>query len=158
MQRNKTDKSDACLIADFCLTQQPSLWLPPTPAVAELQALSRRIEVLEEMLQAEKNRLPMAPAKTKPSIQRMIQPLAQESTDLDSSINDHRDQNPGLKAQPELLQSIPGIGEKTARLLLSEMDFSRYESAREVAAYAGVSPKKRESGSSLQQTNLCKLG
>lgn len=158
MQRNKTDKADARLIADFCRTQQPPLWSPPTPAVADLQALTRRIEVLEEMLQAETNRLPMSAAKTQASIQRMIETLAQEIADLRAEINDHLDQNPDLKEQQELLQSIPGIGEKTAQLLLSEIDFSRYESARQVAAYAGVTPKKRESGSSLQQTNLSKLG
>lgn len=158
MLRNKTDKTDARLIADFCLTQNPPLWLPPTPAVAELQALTRRIEVLEEMLQAEKNRLPLAPPKTNPSIARMIQTLAQEIADLQASINDHLDQNPDLKQQQELLQSIPGIGEKTAQLLLSEIEFSRYQSAREVAAFAGVTPKKKESGSSLHQTRLSKLG
>ena len=158
MQRNKTDKSDARLIADFCLTQNPPPWLPPTPAVAELQALTRRIEVLEEMLQAEKNRLPIAPPKTQPSVARMIQTLEQEIADLRASINDHIDQNPDLKRQHELLQSIPGIGEKTAQLLLSEIEFSRYQSAREVAAFAGVTPKKKESGSSLKQTNLSKLG
>lgn len=158
MQRNKTDKSDARLIADFCWTQNPPLWLPPTPAVGELQALTRRIEVLEEMLQAEKNRLPTSPPKTQPSISRMIQTLEQEIADLRADINDHLDQNPDLKAQQELLQSIPGIGEKTAQLLLSEIEFSRYQSAREVAAFAGVTPKKKESGSSLKQSNLSKLG
>ena len=158
MQRNKTDKSDARLIADFCSTQTLALWVPPTPAVAELQALTRRIEVLEDMLQAEKNRLPISPAKTKPSIERMIQTLKQEIADLQASINDHLDQNPDLKAQEELLQTIPGIGAKTAQLLLSEIEFSRYASAREVAAFAGVTPKKKESGSSLKQTNLSKMG
>jgi transposase len=158
MQRNKTDKADARLIADFCRTQQPPLWAPPTPAVGELQALTRRLEVLEEMLQAEKNRLAVSPLKTQASIQRMIHALEQEIAELEASINDHLDQNPDLKAQQELLESIPGIGEKTARLLLSEIDFSRYESARQVAAFAGVTPKKKESGSSLKQTNLSKLG
>ena len=158
LQRNKTDKADARLIADFCLTQKPPLWAPPTPAVAELQALTRRIEVLQEMLQAEKNRLEVSPAKTKPSIARMIHTLEQEIADLEASIDDHLDQNPDLKQQQELLQSIPGIGEKTAQLLLSEIDFSRYASAREVAAFAGVTPKKKESGSSLKQTNLSKIG
>lgn len=158
MQRNKTDKADARLIADFCLTQKPPRWAPPTPAVGELQALTRRIEVLQEMLQAEKNRLEMAPPKTQASIQRMIQTLEQEIADLQTSINDHLDQNPDLKAQQDLLESIPGIGEKTAQLLLSEIEFSRYASAREVAAFAGVSPKRKESGSSLKQTNLSKMG
>jgi transposase len=158
MQRNKTDQADARLIADFCATQNPPLWLPPTPVVAELQAYTRRIEVLEEMLQAEKNRLPISPPKTKPSIERMIQTLEQEIADLQASIDDHLDQNPELKEQQKLLQSIPGIGEKTAQLLLSEIEFSRYESARQVAAYAGVTPKKKDSGSSLKQTNLSKMG
>ena len=35
---------------------------------------------------------------------------------------------------------------------------SRYDSARQIAAYAGVTPKKSESGTSLKQTKLSKLG
>ena len=31
LQRNKTDKLDAALIADFCRTQQSPLWMPPDP-------------------------------------------------------------------------------------------------------------------------------
>jgi transposase len=158
MQRNKTDKADARLIADFCQKQNPPLWQPPSPAFAELQALTRRLEVVEEMLQMEHNRLPVTPTKTKPSVQRMIQSLEQEIEELKHSINDHLDQNPQLKEQSRLLQSIPGIGEKTAQFLLSEIDFSRYASAREVAAYAGVTPKRQESGTSLKVTNLSKLG
>jgi transposase len=158
MQRNKTDKADALLIANFCQQQNPPLWQPPSPAFAELQALTRRIEVLEEMLQAEKNRLEVSPPKTKPSVQRIIGTLEQEIEELKQSINDHLDENPELKEQSRLLQTIPGIGEKTAQFLLSEIEFNRYESARAVAAYAGVTPKKKQSGTSLKTTNLSKLG
>jgi transposase len=158
MQRNKTDKADARLIATFCQKQNPPLWQPPSPAFAELQAITRRIEVLEEMLQAEKNRLQVTPLKTKASVQRMIQSLEQEIQELQQSINDHLDENPDLKEQSQLLQSIPGIGEKTAQFLLSEIDFSRYETARAVAAYAGVTPKKKQSGTSVKSTKLSKLG
>ena len=158
MQRNKTDKADARLIADFCLTQNPALWAPPAPAMMALQAFTRRIEVLEEMLQMEKNRLAVSPVNTQPSVTRIIQTLAREIAALQTQIREHLDQNPDLKEQNELLQTIPGIGEKTAHLLLSEIEFSRYESARQVAAYAGVTPKKSESGTSLKQTNLSKLG
>ena len=31
LKRNKTDKLDAKLIADFCRTQEPALWSPPPP-------------------------------------------------------------------------------------------------------------------------------
>lgn len=158
MQRNKTDKADARLIADFCQQQNPPLWQPPGPAFAELQAITRRIQVLEEMLQAENNRLPVTPAKTQSSVQRMIQNLEQEIEELKHSIDDHLDQNPDLKEQSRLLQSIPGIGEKTAKFLLSEIEFGRYETARAVAAYAGVTPRKKQSGTSVKSTNLSKMG
>ena len=157
-QRNKTDRADAALIADFCRTQEPPLWQPPNPAMADLQALTRRIAVLEEMLQGEHNRLEATPATTRASVERMIAILEQEIAELRRQINDHMQQHPEVKEQQELLQSIPSIGEKTAQLLLSEIDFSRYQSARDVAAYAGVTPKKKELGSSLQQTKLCKQG
>lgn len=157
-QRNKTDIADARLMADFCLTQKPERWLPPTPAVAELQALTRRIEAVEEMLQREKNRLAVAPAKIKPSIQRMLTMFAKEIADLETSIKHHFAENAPLKEQTKLLQTIPGMGEKTASLRLAEIEFSRYHSAREVAAYAGVTPKRKTSGTSLNRTHLSKLG
>jgi transposase len=158
LQRNKTDKADARLIADFCLKENPSLWTPPTPQVAELQALTRRIEVLQEMLQMEQNRFETSPVKTKPSINRVIKSLQKEIENLKENIKDHLNQNPDLKQQSELLQTIPGIGAKTSQLLLSEIDFLRYQSARQVAAFAGVTPQKAESGTSLKQTKLSKLG
>jgi len=158
LQRNKTDKADARLIADFCLTQNPGQWFPPPPQFLELQSLTRRIEMLEEMLQMEKNRLDVAPTKTRPSIKRIIKTFEKEIENLRSNIKEHINQHPDLKEQSELLQTIPGIGEKTAHLLLSEIVFSHYDSARQIAAYAGVNPKKQNSGTSLNQTHLSKQG
>ena len=106
----------------------------------------------------ELNRRDGAPPALRPSLQRMIEALEQEIARLEQQIKDHLDQHPDLKAQDDLLQTIPGIGEKTALLLLSEIEFSRYGSARQVAAAAGVTPRRRESGTSLKQTNLSKLG
>lgn len=158
MQRNKTDKADARVIADFCLTQNPAQWFPPEPQTLELQALVRCIESLEEMLQMEQNRLEVAPTKTKPSLTRMIKTLENEIKTLKKNVKEHIDNDPKLKEQAKLLQTIPGIGAKTAALLLGEIEFSRYESARQVAAYAGVTPSKAQSGTSLKQTKLSKLG
>ena len=158
LRRNKTDKADARLIADFCLTQNPVQWSPPSPQVMELQALTRRIEMLEEMLQMEKNRLDTAPAKTKPSIKRIVKTLGHEIDNLRANIKDHINQNPDLKQQDTLLQTIPGIGQKTSHLLLAEIEFSRYDSARQIAAYAGVTPRKSDSGTSLNHTSLSKQG
>lgn len=158
LQRNKTDKADARLIADFCRTQNPAQWFPPPPEIIQLQALVRRIEALEEMLQMERNRLEVSPNKTQPSIKRMIKTFETEIETLRKSIKEQINNDPDLKEQDQLLQTIPGIGEKTSALLLGEIEFGRYQSARQVAAFAGVTPKKSESGTSLKHTKLSKLG
>lgn len=158
LSRNKTDAADARSIADFCLTQKPAQWFPASPQVAELQAFTRRIESLEEMLQMEKNRLDVAPPKTKPSLKRMIKTLEKEIENIRKSIKEHHHQNPDLKEKRQMLETIPGIGEKTANLLLAEIEFSQYKSAREIGAYAGVTPKRNESGTSLKGTKLSKAG
>ena len=57
LRRNKTDQLDADLIADFCATQQPPLWVPPAPEVRELQELVRHLDALNAMRVQENNRL-----------------------------------------------------------------------------------------------------
>ena len=158
LQRNKTDQADARTIAAFCLAMNPDDWQPMSPEVKHLQALTRRVEALERMLQAETNRQETAPAATRPSIDRMIETLKKEIDYVQRLIKDHIDNNPDLKQQSELLQSIPGIAEKTATLLLGEVDFRRIASARSLAAHAGVTPKQFRSGTSLNWTRLSKLG
>lgn len=158
LQRNKTDKIDARLIADFCQTQKPDLWTPPSNEVRHLRSLTRRIESLEQMLAMEHNRLESATGKVKPSIRRVITSLEEEIKQVKELIKQHFDDHPGLRKQKDLLETIPGIGEKTANMLLSEFEFSRYETARQVAAHAGVTPKQRQSGTSLNATTLSRLG
>lgn len=57
LQRNKTDKLDAALIADYCRWMQPPAWIPPTPEVRELQILVRHLEDLTHTRQQIRNRL-----------------------------------------------------------------------------------------------------
>jgi transposase len=75
-------------------------------------------------------------------------------------IKEHIDNYPGLKEKADLLESIPGIGESTAALLLAEAgDMSQFGSARQVAAFAGLVPRIRESGSSVRsKARLSKVG
>lgn len=58
------------------------------------------------------------------------------------------------------MQSIPGIGARTACLLLAELgDPLRFSTARSLVAYAGLTPERCESGSSLhKQSRISRLG
>ena len=48
--RTKTDRVDAAIIAQFCLERNPRAWTPPAPEVEALQALVRRLIVLEKIM------------------------------------------------------------------------------------------------------------
>ena len=73
-------------------------------------------------------------------------------------IRDHFTQHPGLRAQRDLLTSIPGIGETTAAVLIAELFDKPYASARQAAAFAGVVPRVAESGTLRARGRLVKLG
>lgn len=158
LKRNKTDTADARTIAEFCLAKDPEDWHPLPPEIKQLQALTRRIEALERMLVVETNRLEVAPEAVRSSMKRMVNNLKKEIENVQRLIKDHIDNHPDLRQQSDLLQSIPGIGEKTAQLLLGEIEFRQFDSARALAAYAGVTPRKFQSGTSLNRTRLSKLG
>lgn len=154
MQRNKTDQSDAKLIADFCRTQQPDAWQPAAPEMKQLRAMLRHLDDLKSMRQQEHNRL--TSGETNASVLALLtQHLAfldHQITALQQQINDHFDQHPPLKQQRELLTSIPGIGDLTAGRLLSEIrDIRAFDSARQLAAFVGLTPRLRQSGSSVRR-------
>ncbi len=162
LSRTKTDRVDAELIARFCLAQQPRAWAPPAPEVRELQALVRRLESLIEMRVAEENRLEAGTAVSavKSSVEQHVVYLNAEIKRTEELIREHINDHPTLKQKSALLDSIPGIGATTAALLLAEIvDVTQYRSARQVAAYAGLVPRERRSGSSVRgRTRLSKIG
>lgn len=161
LSRAKTDKADAALIAQFCAERRRPRWSPLSREVRELQALARRLDSLLEMRQMEANRLEVAGTRAvKESLSEHIAFLDREIARARALIRSHIDSHPGLRAQRELLVSIPGIGGTTAAKLLSEiMDVKLYESARQLAAFAGLAPRLHESGSSVRRkARLSKAG
>jgi transposase len=94
------------------------------------------------------------------SVEEHLSYLNQEIKRTEELIRTHINNHPTLKRQSELLDSIPGVAETTAAHLLSEItDIKQYRSARQVAAYAGLVPRERQSGSSIRgRTRLSKIG
>src|SRR5215210_7628146 len=113
------------------------------------------------MRQMEENRLGVAAtAAVKESLAGHLAFLDEEIARTEALIRSHIDSHPGLKGQRDLLVSIPGIGATTAAKLLGElMDVKLYESARQLAAFAGLAPRLHESGSSVRRKpHLSKTG
>jgi transposase len=160
LARSKTDRLDAELIARFTATQQPPAWTPPALEIRQLQALVRRLDALQGMRTQELNRLAAGVTvdDVRASIQAIIASLDAQIAHVHQLIRDHLDQYPGLRAQRDLLTTIPGIGEATAAILIAELFDKRYSSARQAAAFAGLVPRLVESGTLRGRSRLSKIG
>ena len=160
LSRSKTDRIDAELIARFTASHQPAPWTPPALEIRQLQALVRRLDALQGMRTQELNRLAagVTVADVRASIEAVVANLDAQIAHVHQLIRDHLDRHPGLRAQRELLTTIPGIGETTAAVLIAELFDKRYASARQAAAFAGLVPRLVESGTLRGRSRLSKIG
>jgi transposase len=160
LRRAKTDPTDAALIADYVRTQAPPRWTPAPPEMRQLQALVRRLDALLDMRTQERNRLEPSAAIVRPSIEATLAHLEAAITAIKAQITAHIDQNPTLREPRDLIVSIPGIGTTTAAIILGELlQITRFASARQLAAFAGLVPHLHHSGTSVRGRGaLSKLG
>ena len=99
----------------------------------------------------ELNRTESAREVQRPSIDAHLLWLEAELKRLEKQIKDLTDDDPDMKHRRKLLESIPGIGEKTSAVLLAYIGLKdRFAHARQFAAFAGLTPRRYESGSSVR--------
>lgn len=154
LKRNKTDQEDAKVIAHFGYTQKPVVWEPHPPEVRELQALVRRLGSLKAMRNQESNRLHagLVESSVLEDINAHIDYLSERIKALAVQIKELIERHPSLRQQRDLLVSIPGISDITAAKFLAEVpDATKFDSASQLAAYAGLTPRNHESGSSIHR-------
>lgn len=162
--RNKNDAVDAGLIARYCRAMAPAVWMPPPLAQRQLRAWTLRLESLKEMRQQEENRVEALTVSgmgdVVSHVQQHITWLNDEIKKLDEQIGDHIDRHPELKHDADLIASIPGIGRATAARVLGQIgDLRRFDNAKAFAAFLGVTPRQRLSGSSIKgRTMMSRTG
>lgn len=158
--RTKTDKVDASLIAQFCHERRPEPWQAPPASVQTLRALVLRLDALQNMRTQEANRLEVARAAVQAGISAHLQWLDDEIARLIKAIRQHIDDDPSLRDKRRLLESIPGIGERTIAVILAyDIGPEHFANARQAAAFAGLDPRQHESGSSVRgRTRMSKIG
>jgi len=160
MVRTKTDKVDAALIAEFCAERHPDPWQAPTVAEQALRALVLRLESLQAMHTQESNRLDVARPVIKAGITSHLEWLDKEIKQVIEQIKNHIDGDPDLHEKQRLLDSVPGLGERTIAVLLAF--YAKPESfgnARQAVAFAGLDPRQHESGTSVKgKPRISKVG
>lgn len=151
--RSKTDKADAKALARYAHRTELELWQAPSPAVRKLQALVTRLETLKEMRHMEANRLDVAHQAVRPSVLEVISQLDASIQEVRTQIEQTIDDDPDLKSRRALLQTIPGLGDKTIAQLLAYIGRpERFKSVKALIAYAGLAPLIQQSGTSLNKT------
>jgi transposase len=144
-QGNKTDAAAARLIAEYAAREYPPRFAPPQPEVRRLRALTRRRDSLRAAAAREKTRLAapgLIPAE-RASIRRTAAFLAREADRVQAAAEAVIAGCPALRADRDLLASVPGIGPQTAATVLAEPpDRAAGRSAQAAAAYAGLAPRR----------------
>ena len=161
LTRSKTDKVDARLLARFCQREEPSSWEPSSSEQRGLKDMTRGLQSLKKERDRLKNQIGQASNQTViDSLQEVLEEIGDQIDRLEDRIDEHVESCRSLARKRELLVTIPGIGQATAALVLAELgDPERFESARQAAAYAGLTPSHHKSGSSVhRKPRLSKVG
>ncbi len=154
----KTDALDARMLAAFArvLHQHPERERFVKPLadaeLQQLQALVLRRRQLVQMLTAERQRLRLAHAAARPSIERVIEFLKQEIGDSEAEVATHVQGHHSQLAQA--LASVPGIGAASVAVLLAELPELGKLDRRRIAALVGVAPLNRDSGQMRGQRSI----
>lgn len=160
----KNDTVDADVLARYGAMRQPDVWQPPSPAIRELKALLSRRDALVQDVNRENNRLEKllstcGSARVELSVRKILQALNGELEAVQALIDDHIDNHPDLKRDMEYLTSIKGVGTAVGSTMLAVLRGNHFRSAEQAAAWLGVVPKEKRSGSSVRgRTRLSKCG
>lgn len=161
-RRTKTDRQDACLLAQFGAETDPPAQTPLPANAAELDSLLRRQTDLEQLLRSERNRQAQLAGQPRPSpavtesLRRTIEALEQELAAINEAIRHLFAQHADLTRQLRQLISVPGIGAKIAPHLLAI--FYRFlartsakGTAKQLVAFLGLDPAPHDSGTSVHK-------
>jgi transposase len=153
--KTKTDKADSMVLARYGATQKPQVWQPPSKSARRLKALLARRDAVADDLQREHNRLEAidfggSPEEVKNSLAQSIAFLEAELKRMEQMVKDHIDSDPDLRGKKQLLQTVPGVGDRVSSNLTALFAAKTFESAEQLAAYLGLVPVQWESGSSVR--------
>lgn len=152
---NKNDALDAQSLQQYGARLERIHWFEPNlPEIEQLKSLLSLLRQLEEDIRRWNNRQEKAsfePAGATVShvLRRQLRNLTRERDRTQEAIDELIQCSEGLSRDQQLMCSIVGIGPKTSQVLLPFVHGARFESARQLAAYIGLAPCHRRSGTSL---------
>lgn len=160
----KTDKSDAKMICLYGERVETKPWKGNTIDQRESYQLVRLLDSYQKQTTVLKNKIHGEQALGEPSkavirsLQRSLKYIKEEVKKVELRLDKLvKKDNQDLLTR---LESIPGIGRRTATMLIVSTDsFERFESASALCSFAGLTPVIRTSGTSVHsRARISKAG
>ncbi len=164
MIRAKTDKKDAQVIALYGAAEDPAPWTPESEAGSELRQMESLLELLQKQRTALKlhgdalEQSPHVSPDAAATVRKSLESLGEQIEDLTRKISDRAAAHYGDTLK--LVKGIPGIGPRTAIVLLTVTGgLKRFSSAKQLSSYFGLCPRIFQSGTSIKgKGGIVKLG
>ncbi|MBP1638174.1 MAG: family transposase [Bacteroidetes bacterium] len=164
IKRNKTDRVDACKIAEYAFRYQDKvvLFQPVSKALDEIrELLSYRERLVETRKVLTNSAQEMKRVKDNSSCDYIYQDSLEYIKSLNASVRNCEKrietllkQDISLNTNYKLVSSVVGIGLVNAALILvATANFTLFDSPRKFGCYCGVVPFEHSSGSSVRGKN-----
>jgi transposase len=161
MVRGKNDKVDARRIAIYAMDNCVKLkgYKVPGKSILKIKQLLTYRDQLTRMMTSFKNSLKSHerfqmntdPDFVTVDIQMQLEDLQARIEKINQQIEEIIIQEESLKTNYDLLRSVKGIGFVIAAfMLVSTVNFERFDDGRKYACYAGVAPFEHSSGTSIR--------
>ncbi len=164
MTKAKTDKKDAAMIALYGQSENPDLWQPDEVQVMQLQQMHTAVEGLQKQSTMLKNQLeafsqlPVKEKNVMGTLKALLKTIKAKIAKLEDKMLEIA--NNYYRDTFFLLQTIPGIGPKTAIVLITiTNNFKKFDDTKKLSAYVGLSPRVYQSGTSINgKGHITKMG
>ena len=161
LRRTKTDLVDCAMIADFAVTQNPATWSPPAQEIVELRGfLTYRDHLMCQQIRIKHVITQVHAGKALLAFHaRELDHVQQSIKALDAQLAALLEQQQHLKEQVNNLTAVKGIGTLTALSIIAKLPVDRLRDGKAAAAYVGLTPRERQSGTSLHaHPRISKIG
>ncbi len=164
LSRAKTDKKDAKMIAEYGKMEHPKQWEPEAGYIVELRQLRATSDLLDKSRtallrqQEAHDQLPVVCKDAALALRKALVAIEKQIAALELKMQELVSRYHGKMY--EQLQTIPGLGKKTAMLLIVLTGgFTKFSNARQLTSYIGTCPRIFESGTSVRgKTRITKMG
>lgn len=153
MRREKTDKADAHMIAEYAFRHQDKVkaYNPQAEGIRKLKSWLKTHDALTQAKKALKN-LSSCMEVVPTTLRKSIDELDEQLKRTDRKIKELLEKEEELAVNAALVMSVPGIGfVTTAALLIDTRNFTRFFDPRKYASHTGCIPCRHESGTSVHR-------